>query len=642
MNYKIDYAVKNKIDAFELGVTTLECTICARFDLFIEKRISGRFAINEILGEAERAFIYKLDDEYDYGLWLGEFWGKQVLGTCRVARCKGDSRLAEEIRASVYRVLKSQEENGSLNTYYDDAAVLGVSREETRKMFGNISSFNWNIWGRKYTIWALIEAAMLLDDQKILTACCRIADHLIAQLKSLGVRVKDTGSMSVMPSCSILKPMLILYRLTGNRKYFDFCKDIIKEWKREDDEAPNLLLSPYKKCSPQSWFEPAKDGELFGVGWRTKAYEMMSCIDGILEYYRITGDALCLNASEKFYEVLMKYEVNILGSVGYGEYFVNGASYPDATTELCDVIHWMRLCYEVFALTGKARYMDSFENAFMNAFLAGIYSDGYQGGMFIRSSGRRRTGTPQCKTKYQHCCTNNAARGFANACEAAVMTDDEGYYINLYASVISKIGQTVIHMDDNYNGNGRVVITVRNPESHKKLFLRIPEWSKKNTVLANGKEMKAERGEYFALELDERKTIVRIEFDMTPRIEDFSGEFVDLPDSDYHVSRWCDGNGGRCDREQMCKHPMATVRRGALLLARSKKLGCSGDEMFSGETVFGKKREVTARNIQNDNMLSIVKVDVVTDEKTPNYTMCDFASASNVDTHDVRYFTVFI
>ena len=642
MNYKIDYKAKNKIDAFDLGTTTLECAIGARFDAFIENRISGRFAIKEILGEAERAFVYKLDDEYGYGLWLGEFWGKQVLGACRVARCKRDSDLAEEIRASVYRVLDSQEENGSLNTYYDDAAVFGVSREETRRMFGNISSFNWNIWCRKYTLWALIEAAMLLDDEKILTTCCKIADHLIDQLAGLGVRVKDTGSMSGMPSCSIMKPMLVLYRLTAKEKYLDFCKDIIKEWKREDDEAPNLLLSPFKGCPPQRWFAPAVDGELYGVGWRTKAYEMMSCFDGILEYYRITGESLCLEASERFYDVLMKYELNILGSVGYGEYFVNGASYPDATTELCDVIHWMRLCYELFALTGNAKYMDSFENAFMNAFLAGVYSDGYRGGMFIRSSGRHRTGTPQCKTKYQHCCTNNAARGFANACEAAVMADDSGYYINLYASVISKIGQTVIHMDDGYNGSGKVVITVRNSEIGKKLFLRIPEWSENTTILANGKEMRAESGGYFAIELDRRKTIVRIEFDMTPRIEDFAGEFVDLPDSDYHVSRWCDGNGGRCDREQMCKHPMATIRRGALLLARSKKLGCSGEDMFSGETVFGKKREVVARNIQNDDMLSIVNVNITADGKELNYTMCDFASASNVETHDVHYFTVFI
>ena len=59
-----------------------------------------------------------------------------------------------------------------------------------------------------------------------------------------------------------------------------------------------------------------------------------------------------------------------------------------------------------------------------------------------------------------------------------------------------------------------------------------------------------------------------------------------------HAETW------NCGREQMLRHPMSVVRRGPLMLARSKRIGCSEAEMFSGETVWGKECTITAQNIR--------------------------------------------
>lgn len=136
--------------------------------------------------------------------------------------------------------------------------------------------------------------------------------------------------------------------------------------------------------------------------------------------------------------------------------------------------------------------------------------------------------------------------------------------------------------------------------------------------------------------------VIRLRFDMTPRVIDFVHEFPNPPAADYHVQRWTDPNRGPCDRNAMVKHPMSILRRGALLYARSKRIGAVEEEMFSGKTICGKNAVVTAAATRHDFMLSACNVTVTVDGETVTFPMCDFASAANKHLDDARYFTVFI
>ena len=49
-----------------------------------------------------------------------------------------------------------------------------------------------------------------MQDEKILGGAIKLADWVVAKFKADGTRVKDSGVMDGMPSCSILKPMLLL------------------------------------------------------------------------------------------------------------------------------------------------------------------------------------------------------------------------------------------------------------------------------------------------------------------------------------------------------------------------------------------------------------------------------------------------
>ena len=94
-----------------------------------------------------------------------------------------------------------------------------------------------------------------------------------------------------------------------------------------------------------------------------------------------------LESVKRFYEILKQSEFNLLFSVGFNDIFANGAAQLNAISEPCDVIHWMRLCYELYIETGEKSYLDDFEMAFYNPFLASVYRDGKWGARGVRSHG---------------------------------------------------------------------------------------------------------------------------------------------------------------------------------------------------------------------------------------------------------------
>lgn len=636
MEYRVGYRVENIINTPKLSDISMDGEIGARFDRFSHERISGRFAVNEILREAEECFRDQFDDEFCAGKWRGEFWGKQILSAVRVCRLKDDPALKEDIRASAHRVLSCQKKDGYLGTYRDGDSVFPADVKQAMIELGWECNYNWNVWGQKYTLWALIECALLLDDRYILACCERMADHLIGLIDRLGVRVKDTGVMHGMASGSIMKPMLMLYRLTGRHEYLNFCLKIAWEWERADGECPNLIENALSDVPPEKWYEDAE--------WIPKAYEMTSCFDGLIELYRVTGEKKYFRACEAFWEMLKKYESNILGSVGYCERYVSGASYADAATEICDVIHWMRLSHELFMLTGGAKYMEAFEKAFLNAFLAGVYEDGRSGAFFVRGAGRHWDAEPQVEMKYQHCCINNAARGFVNAAESAMTVDADGaYMVNLYMQTRVRIGRVSFRVSAGYTDRGGVSVIVRGARAGEKIRLRIPEWSKETEISMDGQTRKAEPGTYAEIELKGETALIQMKFDMTPEVIDLTGICCgNLPADDYHAQRWADANGGLCGRDRELKHAMSVVRRGPVMLARSKRLGCAEEDMFSGETVCGKHAACTAQMIRHDRMLTACRVKLAAEGMEKEYLMCDYASAANRADVDAGYFTMYV
>lgn len=262
----------------------------------------------------------------------------------------------------------------------------------------------------------------------------------------------------------------------------------------------------------------------------------------------------------------------------------------------------------------------------------------------MRAAGRHLSVIPQCETKYQHCCINNAGRGFTNAAESCVTKNDKGYFVNMYTQSYVKFGETDIRVGANYFDSGWVGISVRNPEKGKKLYLRIPEWSKNTKIRVDlGEETVVPIcGDYYEVPLNDGTTIMKIRFDMS--VEVINCEWQELPDTDYHIQRWIDGIYGLCNKECVLPCSKIALRRGPVLLARSKKFGASEDDMFSTDTLYGKNIEsIIAPHIANNSgVLVTTRVFITVDGERRDFVMCDFASAGNVDSSDPKLFSIYL
>ena len=131
--------------------------------------------------------------------------------------------------------------------------------------------------------------------------------------------------------------------------------------------------------------------------------------------------------------------------------------------------------------------------------------------------------------------------------------------------------------------------------------------------------------------------------DMTPEVIDLTGVCCgNLPADDYHAQRWVDTNQGPCNKTLLLTHPMSVVRRGPVMLARTKRLGCSEEEMFSGETIYGKQAACAAQTVLHSRMLTACRVTLTTADGEKEYLMCDVASAANKSLEDAKYFTMYV
>ena len=368
-----------------------------------------------------------------------------------------------------------------------------------------------------------------------------------------------------------------------------------------------------------------------------KAYEMMSCLDGLLELYRVTGNEKYLTVCENMYELLWTHEQNQLFSVGFNDQFAHGAAWANSLTEPCDVIHWIRLCSELYKLTGNVKYMNTVELSFYNPFLASSFKDGKWGARAVRTVGRHMVAAGQAKMKYSHCCVNNVPRGFLNALECFALTRGDTITVNLYTDYSASTELGDIKISGSYLTNGRVRIDL-NLKSDVKLRLRIPAWTPEAKI--NGAVATAKDG-YAELSVAKGSATVDLEFKMVAVLREMESAPERFPYEDFRVRRFCYDNPVTDD--MMTWDRRASLVWGPLLLTRTKLVGNTEEEMFNSESVAGKGYSVEVTPIEHDGVNYAFSVKFTNEHGSVVMNMCDYASGTNVASYDdMKLFNVFI
>ena len=439
-----------------------------------------------------------------YTSWRSEFWGKMMRGASMVLAYTKDEKMYKILEDSVRDMLSAQESSGRISGY-------PAERELER----------WDLWGRKYVMLGMMYFMEISRDEalnrELVASMQKQADYIIERV---GEGKRDIRNCSKhwegLNSCSILEPMVRLYRLTGEKRYLDFAEYIISTG---FIKSANLIELAYAdEIAPYQY--PV-----------VKAYEMMSCFEGLLQYYYVTGIEKYKTAVLNFGRKIVENEISIIGCSGCThELFDHTAvkqtqtDYDGIVQETCVTVTWMKLASALLELSGDPVYADCIEQSFYNSYIGAMNTqrvpvldekydvvpqvlpfDSYS--PLVADTRGRKTGgfnTFDDKTFYG-CCACIGAAGAGVIPEIAVMHSSDGVIVNYYEKGTLSVktpqnNELTLNINTSYPYDGRVEINVSVEKSeYFAMVLRIPAWCKEACVSCGDTVKNVDTG-YFKLE----------------------------------------------------------------------------------------------------------------------------------------------
>ncbi len=441
------------------------------------------------------------DEEYD-GRWRGEYWGKAMRGACFTYEYTKNKTLYDVLTHSVKDMLTTQDKNGRFSTYSREHEFTG-----------------WDVWGRKYVLLGFQYFLDICKDNAlkdtIIKAMCVHADYIISKVGKEDGKISITSTSNRfggVNSSSVLEPMVRLYNITGKQKYLDFATYIIENGGSSEGNI----------------FRLAYEGKVLPCEYPvTKAYETMSCFEGLLEYYRATKEEWCLTASVNFGKLLLDTEITIIGCAGCNHEEMNfsaksqtSTTYPGTMLEACVTVTWMKYCFQLLLLTGDSAFANALEKSVYNAMLGAVNSydskmltafpfDSFSP-MFMSLRARVVSGTLTMENgKFAYgCCACIGSAGTALMALSSAALSNDGVYMNLYVpgsiKALTPCGNSfTLDVDTLYPAQSQISISINGVCGGEcfKIAFRKPNWCSNFTLSLNGKPQstKLENG-YIILE----------------------------------------------------------------------------------------------------------------------------------------------
>ena len=284
--------------------------------------------------------------------WKGEYWGKLMRGGCITWQYTRDQELYDVLEWTVRDLLTTQDADGRISTYSKAAEFHG-----------------WDIWCRKYVLLGFLYFCEICKDstlrRQILAAACRHTDYILTHIGDGKIDITATSDLwGGINSSSILEPIVKLYQWTGKAEYLHFADYIVR---RGGSSNGNIFELAYEDV-----LDPYQYPDI-------KAYELMSCFEGLLIYSQITGSEKWKIAVCNFAKRVRQSDITIIGCAGCTHELLDHSAVtqtdPERTgimQETCVTVTWMKLCAKLLLLTGEAIWADEIEKSAYNALYGSV------------------------------------------------------------------------------------------------------------------------------------------------------------------------------------------------------------------------------------------------------------------------------
>ncbi|MFM7323058.1 MAG: beta-L-arabinofuranosidase domain-containing protein [Armatimonadota bacterium] len=386
--------------------------------------------------------------------WIGEHAGKFLHAASLATRNRRLPALAAKRDRVARALIAAQEPDGYLGTYLPD------------QRFGLFPNADWDVWVHKYCLIGLLAWHEATGDPAGLATCVRAADLLLRAFPPGGKRLASAGTHVGMAATSVLEPLVLLHRRTGEGRFLEFARRIVDDW--------NLAGGPGIAAS-------LKQGKGVEGTANGKAYEMLSNLVGLCELARTTGDRSLLDPVRAAWTDIVNHHRYLTGSMSRHEHFGPDHELPNAPDanvgETCVTTTWLQLNALMLRMTGDIRHGDEIERALWNHLAAAQRPDGAQWCYYTALEGTKPYGPGI------NCCVSSGPRAMALAPSLAVLRSANGVvHINFPESLVAEIQidgvpvrlrQTVRYEAEQV----RVALSVEGrPGKPLAVRWRVPEW----------------------------------------------------------------------------------------------------------------------------------------------------------------------
>lgn len=582
--------------------------------------------------------LFAAEDADKEGGWRGEFWGKTMRGAAFVYSYSANPDLYRAMRDTVADLMATADNLGRISTYAVDHEFEA-----------------WDIWGRKYVLLGMQYFLEVCHEEEfaadVVKSMCAQVDYIMTKIGP-----KDQGKKPItaatrhwrgLNSSSLLEPVVRLYSITGDKKYLDFAGYIVDEGGMD---VVNIFDLAYKNQLKLHQY-PA-----------TKAYEMTSCFEGLLEYYRITREEKYRVSIVNYANLILENEFSIIGTSGCTHELFDNTRVRQANTtngviaqETCVTVTLMKFFYQLTLLTGDTRYADAFETSLYNAYLGAVNTQKVMEPRMMAmhpelnfkplpfdsysplTAGTRGNGIgglmPFGDGDYYGCCACIGAAGVGLAAKMALLSSDNGFAFNLYIdgeieSTTPQGNRVCFVTKTGYPRTGAVEITLRtNSEEKFAVMLRNPKWSRDTLLTVNGKEVCSKDGYIIVEKCWKDNDRIELLLDMTTEAiypvpygsQVLMNEVI--WGYNYVIPTY--------DEEDPLAKDHVALRRGPVILAQENRLGYSVDDAVAID--IGSQGRVDALLPDKDTAPyeHIVEVTVPLEDGT-RMTLTDYSSAGKL------------
>lgn len=406
--------------------------------------------------------------------WIGEHIGKWMHAATLAWAYTGDPRLREKLDQAVAELVAAQEPDGYLGTYVPD------------KRFGLYPGADWDVWSHKYNLIGLLTYYEYTGNERALEACRRMGDLLVRTFGPDKKSIISAGTHVGMAATSVLEPMVLLYRFTGEERYLDFCRYILLAY--QEPNGPKIIdtLLTIKQVNQTA---------------NGKAYEMLSNLVGLCELARATGDRQLLTPILNAWKDIVEKRLYLTGSASQAEHFRADHELPNDTgahiAETCVTTTWVQLNLQLLRLTGDARFANELERTFYNHLAAAQHPRGDDWCYFTPLAG------PKQYDSGIHCCHSSGPRGLALAPQAAYLAraepEGDALLVATFEPSSAEVdlgGQRVrVRQESEFPFEGRSELRFETAEGQHgfAVHIRVPPWAGPIEIRLNGKSISTGR-----------------------------------------------------------------------------------------------------------------------------------------------------